>query len=262
MAQTFSQEHLQELMVFPFRNPRWKSQLAIGGLLTLANFVVRILPMSLVYGYSLQIVRGIVQERQLPSMPLWDDWGRLLTDGLRALVVRIVFIAPAVLLILVGYALSMALSIGPARVGSRFGRRCHGSAGVDARNVRFHGGLGTCYVVDGSRPSCVDARTRPHDSPQRVGGRVPGARMVAHLSREPGWLCSWFCSLLGARHDVRDGRQHLLLYHRALLSPSLRHCTHRLLHHADWLCAHCPGLSIRCGLGWPNNTPPPPSQWR
>ncbi len=64
---------LKTLLKFPFEGRNWQSNFLIGAALSLGNFVVPIVPMLFVSGYSLQIMRGGI-EGQEPSMPEWKDW--------------------------------------------------------------------------------------------------------------------------------------------------------------------------------------------
>ena len=102
------------LFRFPFDDPRWKGKFAIGGLLMLiATFLsVPFFWLSLpVQGYSLQIMRGALKGEP-PSLPEWEDWGKLFGDGLKALVVRIVYLMPVLLLACCMYAIWMAVFFG------------------------------------------------------------------------------------------------------------------------------------------------------
>jgi hypothetical protein len=102
---------LKEMFAFPFREAEWKNRFAVGSALIIANFVIPILPLIFVYGYVLQVMRQAIEDREL-SLPAWDDWGTLATDGLRALVVGFVYLLPGLLISLGGMLLYVVSTIG------------------------------------------------------------------------------------------------------------------------------------------------------
>jgi hypothetical protein len=103
--QSFTYEDLQELFTFPFQDPRWKSKLLIGSLLSLAGFVLPIIPWIFIYGYAAQIMSRIIVDNGEPFLPEWEDWNRIFIDGLRLGVVILIFGLPLLFLGLVGYGL-------------------------------------------------------------------------------------------------------------------------------------------------------------
>jgi len=98
---------LKPLFIFPFRRPGWRNHFLIGMLLFFANFVIPVLPGILLLGYTLQITRQAITGRDL-HLPAWEDWGRLTYDGLRALVVNLVYMLPALVVMLGGWGLYFA----------------------------------------------------------------------------------------------------------------------------------------------------------
>lgn len=89
------------LIRFPFDDPRWQSKALIGGLLALAAiflplpFIFLMLPLS---GYGIRTMRHTITGEP-PSLPEWDDWGELFTDGLKVWVVGFVYELPLIILI-------------------------------------------------------------------------------------------------------------------------------------------------------------------
>jgi hypothetical protein len=95
---------LESLLRFPFASERWRNHFLIGTGLIWASFIIPLLPMILVYGYSLQVMRQAIDGEEL-SLPKWDDWGRLGKDGLWATVVGLVYLLPAFLVFGFGFGL-------------------------------------------------------------------------------------------------------------------------------------------------------------
>jgi hypothetical protein len=103
--QSFTYEDLQELFSFPFRDPQWKNKLLVGGLMYLAGFVIPIIPWIFLSGYSVLIMRHIIQENGEPRLPEWKDWNQIFLDGLRQSGVVFIFILPFLLLFILGYGM-------------------------------------------------------------------------------------------------------------------------------------------------------------
>jgi MFS family permease len=95
MLSTFDVSHY---LNYPFKGPQAQKKFLIGSLLTLAGFIIPILPFLILYGYLAQIVQKVLDGEDA-SMPAWDDWEKLLKDGLRFYGVRMVFALPILILI-------------------------------------------------------------------------------------------------------------------------------------------------------------------
>jgi hypothetical protein len=89
-----------ESAAFPFRDPQWPKKVAIGVGLTFAMFVVPIVPMLFVYGYSKRLMRQIITGSGKPSLPEWTDWGKLLSDGLQLWGAAVIYVLPLLLLMI------------------------------------------------------------------------------------------------------------------------------------------------------------------
>jgi len=85
-------------LAFPFKDPDWGKKIAIGLLLSMANMIVPILPMLLIAGYSGKIMKHIILEKGDPYLPDWNDWGDLLTKGLKLLGAGFIFGFPVMVL--------------------------------------------------------------------------------------------------------------------------------------------------------------------
>jgi hypothetical protein len=113
MPQSFTTEALQTLFIYPFKAPDWKNKFLIGSLVTLAGFVVPVLPSTFLYGYIVQIMRRIIVEGGEPYLPEWDDWDKLFKDGLKLVGVTFIYSLPMILILLVGYGLFFVATFVP-----------------------------------------------------------------------------------------------------------------------------------------------------
>lgn len=112
-----SMHDLADLLSFPFKTPDWPGRLAVGAGLLLLSVFIPILPALVVYGYLLAVMRQAI-EGQGASLPEWQDWGKLFLDGLKAFLVGLVYLAPAILVTGLGCGLYFAASVAlPIAVG-------------------------------------------------------------------------------------------------------------------------------------------------
>lgn len=95
MLSTFDIGHY---LNYPLKGPDAQKNFLIGSLLMLAGFIIPILPILVLYGYLAQIVQKILDGEEA-SMPAWDNWEKLLKDGLRFYGVRMVFTLPIIILV-------------------------------------------------------------------------------------------------------------------------------------------------------------------
>jgi hypothetical protein len=89
-----------QLLRFPFDDARWQNKALIGVLLSIGSMLL--FPFSLVLalplcGYGLRLMRRVIQGSE-PSLPEWDNWGDLFTDGLKAWVVGFVYTLPILIM--------------------------------------------------------------------------------------------------------------------------------------------------------------------
>lgn len=108
MTRKFTTTSLQDLFSFPFKDPDWKNKFLIGSLISLAGYIIPIIPFLIVYGYGAEIMRRITVRHEAPSLPEWDDWSKYLIDGLRLFGLGFVYMLPVILLFVGGYALMLA----------------------------------------------------------------------------------------------------------------------------------------------------------
>jgi len=104
MSETMSTLSLKRLFRFPFQAPNWQSRFLVGSALILANYVIPIVPGIFVAGYALRVMRQTLAGQE-PELPAWDDWGELTKDGLRAVLVSLVYFLPGLLVFMGGTAI-------------------------------------------------------------------------------------------------------------------------------------------------------------
>lgn len=102
---------LKSLFSFPFRGTDWQNRFIIGSALILAGWFFPIVPVLFVYGYVLEVMRRTIQGEE-PHLPPWQDWGRLIVDGLRGSVVGLVYLLPGNLVYFGGIGLYFVGVIG------------------------------------------------------------------------------------------------------------------------------------------------------
>lgn len=107
---------LNHLLTFPFKDDEARKQFLIGVLVYLTIFIIPILPLMVVTGYIVRIMRQVLNGEQ-PRMVAWDDWGGMLTDGARIIGARLVFMLPVFLLLCPLVGLNIALPIFIENVG-------------------------------------------------------------------------------------------------------------------------------------------------
>jgi hypothetical protein len=104
MSEGLSTTSLKRLVRFPFQDNKWASRFLVGTLLTLANYILPIVPGIFVSGYILRVMRQTVAGEE-PALPAWDDWGGMFKDGLGAMVLGLVYFFPALLVLIGGMVL-------------------------------------------------------------------------------------------------------------------------------------------------------------
>jgi hypothetical protein len=86
---------------FPFDDKAWVNKALVGGVLGVVGIIVWPLLLPL-WGYCLRIMRHTAQGEP-PSLPEWDDWGQLFLDGLKFILVYLVYMLPMFLLMCCAY---------------------------------------------------------------------------------------------------------------------------------------------------------------
>ncbi|UWG46683.1 Uncharacterized membrane protein, DUF4013 family [Halanaeroarchaeum sp. HSR-CO] len=78
---------IQRSITSPMEAENWLKTILIGGVLTFLG--VLIVPLLIVYGYLVRVIRGTLSEATEP--PTFDDWGDLLVDGVKAWIISLVY---------------------------------------------------------------------------------------------------------------------------------------------------------------------------
>ncbi len=99
-----------DLFRFPLDDPAWKRKALTAALLGIPALLI--FPIYfLYYGYGLRVMRQAVRGEPL-TLPAWDDWGGMLADGLRYLAVTVVYLLPAVAILVMAAGLFMLAGMG------------------------------------------------------------------------------------------------------------------------------------------------------
>jgi hypothetical protein len=101
---------IRTYLTYPFQDREAGNRFAIGAAFSAANFVIPFIPGIFVYGYLVKVMRRTVEEKE-PGMPAWDDWGKLFWDGLRAMVIGLIYFLPAIFVSFLGFSLYMAATL-------------------------------------------------------------------------------------------------------------------------------------------------------
>ncbi len=123
MSEGITSRSIRSFFRFPFEGPGWQGRLVVGVALTFAGSVIPIVPFIFVGGYVLQVMRQAIEGEDL-ALPGWDDWGRLGKDGLRGMLVSLVYMLPGVAVWAGGMILYFASSFAfmlPAEAGMEGG---------------------------------------------------------------------------------------------------------------------------------------------
>jgi hypothetical protein len=102
LSQSYSSDDIKTLFTFPFEDPEWVNKFLIGSLVAFSAFIIPLLPYFLLYGYMAEVMRRAINHNEL-SLPAWDDWGKLFTDGLKLFGAIFVWMLPVMLLFFVGF---------------------------------------------------------------------------------------------------------------------------------------------------------------
>ena len=99
---------LKEILLFPVKDAEARKHFLVGMLVSLAAFVIPLIPYFILFGYAIRIVRQVLKNES-PRMIPWDDWGGMFTDGARMFGVRIIYSLPLLLIFVPLIAASIAL---------------------------------------------------------------------------------------------------------------------------------------------------------
>ena len=68
--------NIQETLLFPVRDAEPRKQFLIACVVMLAAFMMPLLPIFILMGYTARVMRQVIEEKKAPSMPTWEgsDW--------------------------------------------------------------------------------------------------------------------------------------------------------------------------------------------
>lgn len=107
MDLSLSTHSIKDLLSFPFHDPEWKSKFVTGAAVSFAGIMVPVIPWLAIWGYVARLIRAGAANEDAARLPVWDDWGDLLTDGLRQFGVVMICMLPAIVLMGGGWLLYM-----------------------------------------------------------------------------------------------------------------------------------------------------------
>jgi hypothetical protein len=119
---------------FVFEDKDWVVKVLIavgiflGGILLSILIIPAILAWLLLGGYSLEITRRVIRG-QSPALPAWEDWGKLIVDGLQVLLIGIVYALPIIL-----FSLCFGIPVGVLSENSSDGLAAVLSSGLGCLN--------------------------------------------------------------------------------------------------------------------------------
>lgn len=102
--------NIEQILTFPFKETESRKNFLIGTLVYFASFIIPILPLIFVMGYTARIMRQVFNS-EAPHMPAWDDWESMFKDGLYLFGVRIVYTLPLLIIILPLYFAMMFMPL-------------------------------------------------------------------------------------------------------------------------------------------------------
>jgi ABC-type sugar transport system permease subunit len=99
---------------FVFEDENWITKLLLAAAILLLGILFSwllliplVLALALLGGYSAEITRQVIGG-ELNKLPEWDDWGKLIADGLKVVVIGIVYALP---IIVIGLCLGLPIAI-------------------------------------------------------------------------------------------------------------------------------------------------------
>lgn len=101
-------EKLSKAFGFVFEDEKALEKMAIAAGLFAANFIIPIIPMFFLMGYTVMMMGAVVREGEDPALPEWKDWGDLLVKGLWAVALGIIPAVPIFFILNFGIGMNFA----------------------------------------------------------------------------------------------------------------------------------------------------------
>lgn len=108
MTDSLSTTSLRDAFKFPFQSHDGPGRFLVGAALLFASLFVPIIPALFVYGYVVEVMRQVIKGEP-PALPEWKNWGQLAVDGLRSLVIGVVYTAPGWIVMIGGWVAYMVM---------------------------------------------------------------------------------------------------------------------------------------------------------
>lgn len=91
---------LEDGLSYPTQGDDWIARMLIGGFLVFFSFLF--IPLIIFNGYLLKVLRETIAGNEEP--PAWEDWGELLVDGVKTMVVGFVYsVVPVAVIFGIGF---------------------------------------------------------------------------------------------------------------------------------------------------------------
>lgn len=100
---------LNQLFLFPIKDNEARKNFLITTLVYLAAFIIPILPLIVIMGYTARIMRQVING-EAPRMTAWENWESMFKDGLYLFGVRMVYMLPVFVIV---FPLSFGMSFLP-----------------------------------------------------------------------------------------------------------------------------------------------------
>jgi len=131
MNKTYSLDGVQAILSYPFKAPGWQSKFVIGAVLFFANYIIPIVPGIFLTGYFAKMIQTAIVGEAEPALPEWDDWGDLFKRGLKVFCATLIYMLPALILIIGGYLLVyVPLILESVSSSSRYSSSMNGTSGI------------------------------------------------------------------------------------------------------------------------------------
>lgn len=111
MSRMATFEGIKKAVFFPFQGTNRGMKWLIGSALSLASFIIPIVPLIPLYGYGAQIAKRILIQDEDPELPEWKDWGLLFSDGIKLLGAAILYTLPGFILFFGGYLMFFLINM-------------------------------------------------------------------------------------------------------------------------------------------------------
>jgi hypothetical protein len=110
MDKTFNTLGLQTLLGFPFKDKKGVSKFLIAALFFIfSGFIV---PALFLIGWYMRIAKNVMVTKTLGDLPEWDEWGKMILDGLKLVAVVLIYYLPLFVLFPISFALGFIPVVG------------------------------------------------------------------------------------------------------------------------------------------------------